>query len=263
MTRDEKIKLIKALGGFENILLMSNCATKLRYDILNKEDINLDLIKELNPNNIELIGQNHIQIDFGDDAEQINIEIQNIKINENVKIDKFNKNKENLLKNNKKLHKYRCNNIIYSTNKGISIPLSNLNDDSFSKSLLGRGYAIKVDEFKSINIHAPVSGEVIFIYPSKHAYGIKTKFGNEVLVHIGIGLGKYNGIGIESFVKIGQNVNHGDKIAHLDIEKLKKFNDKSLRFEIITVLTDPVRKYTNFELLLDKINKPNLPWFRI
>ncbi|UUD36712.1 PTS glucose transporter subunit IIA [Mycoplasmopsis equigenitalium] len=264
MKTNELIKLAQALGGFDNIVLMSNCATKLRYDIANKNCVDVELLKELNPYKVKFVGDNHIQIDFREDAEQINLSLQNLRIEGNVKIEINNKNQEIPLKNEEVTrHKYECDNIIYATNKGETIPLQKLKDDAFSKFMLGHGFAIKVDDLKTVNIYSPVDGKITFVYPTKHAYGIKTKFGNELLVHIGIGLGKYNGVGLESFVKVGQEVKHGDKIAFMDVNKLKKFKDETLRYDVITVLTDPVRRYTEFELIEKNIAKPNIPWFRI
>ncbi|MCE6115120.1 PTS transporter subunit EIIB [Mycoplasmopsis agalactiae] len=58
-------QIIKALGGVENISKYRNCATKLRYDIVDKNLVNEDKLIESGASNINFVGDNHIQVKYG------------------------------------------------------------------------------------------------------------------------------------------------------------------------------------------------------
>ncbi|SYV97744.1 pts system enzyme IIA component [Mycoplasmopsis edwardii] len=92
---------------------------------------------------------------------------------------------------------------------------------------MGDGFAIKFQSEKVGNVYAPVSGEITMVYPSKHAYGIETKEGAKVLVHIGIDTVKLDGKGFKSYVQEGTRVKAGDKLASVDLGLLKKNKIKS------------------------------------
>lgn len=67
--------------------------------------------------------------------------------------------------------------------KGNLIPLSEVSDDVFSQKMLGDGFAVKPTGQEVV---APVSGTITTLFPTKHAIGIKTAEGLEVLIHLGI-----------------------------------------------------------------------------
>ncbi|MEI0496679.1 glucose PTS transporter subunit IIA [Brachyspira intermedia] len=102
--------------------------------------------------------------------------------------------------------------------------LSDIADEAFSSGAMGEGFAIELDD--SI-VTAPCDGEIIAAFPTKHAYGIETAGGNEILIHIGMDTVELNGEGFESFVKVGDKIKKGDKIAKVDLEYVKN-HGKSL-----------------------------------
>ena len=70
-------------------------------------------------------------------------------------------------------------------------------------------------------VAAPVSGELVSVFPTGHAYGIRTDQGQEVLIHIGIDTVKLNGKGFDIRVKQGDYVKQGDILAYVDLEYIK------------------------------------------
>lgn len=86
--------------------------------------------------------------------------------------------------------------------------LTKVNDQVFSAKLMGDGAAVIPSDG---TIYAPVTGTVTIAYETKHAYGIKSDDGAEVLIHIGLDTVNLKGEHFESFVKQGQIVNKGDK----------------------------------------------------
>ena len=102
--------------------------------------------------------------------------------------------------------------------------LSDIADEAFSSGAMGEGFAIELAD--SI-VTSPCDGEIIAAFPTKHAYGIETSDGNEILIHIGMDTVELNGEGFESFVKVGDKIKKGDKIAKVDLEYVKN-HGKSL-----------------------------------
>ena len=96
--------------------------------------------------------------------------------------------------------------------------LSDIADEAFSSGAMGEGFAIELTD--SI-VTSPCDGEIIAAFPTKHAYGIETANGNEILIHIGMDTVELKGEGFESFVKVGDKVKKGDKIAKVDLEYVK------------------------------------------
>lgn len=98
--------------------------------------------------------------------------------------------------------------------KGNLIPLSEVSDDVFSQKMLGDGFAVKPTGQEVV---APVSGTITPLFPTKHAIGIKTAEGLEVLIHLGIDTVELKGKPFKLFVEQGDSVKAGDKLAEMDI----------------------------------------------
>lgn len=101
---------------------------------------------------------------------------------------------------------------------GTLIKLSKVDDESFSKKIIGEGFAVETNDGF---IYSPINGEVVMIFPTNHAIIIKSKSGLEVLVHMGVDTVDLNGEGFEIFIKKGDKIKSGDKLAYMDIEKMK------------------------------------------
>ena len=108
---------------------------------------------------------------------------------------------------------------ILSPVTGKAFELSNAKDDVFSSLSLGDGIAFTPEEGK---IYAPVTGEITVAYPTKHAIGIKSDNGLEVLIHIGIDTVELNGKYFESNIKQGMHVKAGEELVSFDIDKIKE-----------------------------------------
>lgn len=101
---------------------------------------------------------------------------------------------------------------------GTTINLSQVNDEVFSSGMMGDGIAIEPNDNV---VYAPADGEITVAYETKHAYGMTTVDGLEILIHIGLDTVNMEGKGFESFVKQGQTVSKGDKLGSFDSEQIK------------------------------------------
>lgn len=107
---------------------------------------------------------------------------------------------------------------LHSVTTGVGLPLEDVADQVFSTKLIGDGYAMKSNTGE---IYSPVSGTVTTVFPTKHAIGISTENGIEILVHMGIDTVSLDGQGFDIFVKEGEHVTPQRKIAHMDLAALE------------------------------------------
>lgn len=97
-------------------------------------------------------------------------------------------------------------------------PLSEATDPVFAQALMGDGLVIVPSEGELV---APVDGKVAVLFPTKHAIGLETKEGLEMLIHIGMDTVDLDGKGFTAHVKVGDVVSAGDKLISFDIEAIK------------------------------------------
>lgn len=129
--------------------------------------------------------------------------------------------------------KKSSNNIsLFSPAEGELIPITAVSDKVFSGKLLGDGYAVIPTDGE---IYSPIKGEIVSIFPSKHAITLKNTVGLEVILHMGVDTVDLKGIPFEISVKEGQKVKQTTKLASINLKYLKE-NKKSN--EIIVALTN-------------------------
>ena len=102
--------------------------------------------------------------------------------------------------------------------KGKAVPLSEVNDPTFSEGMLGEGVAVIPEEGK---FYAPCDGEIGMVFDTLHAVSLTSDFGAEVLIHVGLDTVKMNGDGFTGHVHAGDKVKKGDLLLEVDLEKVK------------------------------------------
>ena len=97
--------------------------------------------------------------------------------------------------------------------------LENVADPVFAQKVMGEGFGIVPEDEK---VYSPITATVTSVFKTKHAIGFSTADGLEVLVHMGVDTVELNGTPFELFVKEGDSVKAGQKIALMDTEAIKK-----------------------------------------
>ena len=120
---------------------------------------------------------------------------------------------------------------------GSVIPLDHVQDEVFSKRVLGDGCAILPEDGK---LYSPLDGEITSIAESKHAYGFRGDDGVEVLVHMGLETVSLKGKAFTSHVKVGDKIKAGDLVAEADLTLLREKNIDVTTPIIITEPTDEI-----------------------
>lgn len=129
---------------------------------------------------------------------------------------------------------------------GEIIELGNVPDEVFASKMVGDGLAIRPTEKEVLS---PCDGKIVQLFPTKHAIGIETKEGIEILIHIGVDTVTLNGNGFKSFVSVGDRVFSGDKLLEIDLDYISK-NAKSTITPILITNMDKVKEI--------KFNKGNV-----
>jgi trehalose PTS system EIIBC or EIIBCA component len=121
--------------------------------------------------------------------------------------------------------------IIFSPLSGRVYSLNAVPDPTFAKKMMGDGIAI--DPVEGILL-SPVDGEIVTVFPTKHAIGIRSRTGVEILIHVGIDTVKLDGEGFEVFVKAGDSIEKGDQLLTFDLAFIREKAASSLTPVIIT-----------------------------
>ncbi|HHY0138442.1 TPA: glucose PTS transporter subunit IIA [Clostridioides difficile] len=108
--------------------------------------------------------------------------------------------------------------------KGKIVALENVPDETFSKKMLGDGFAIDIIDGKIVS---PISGKLETVASSGHAFGIKGTNG-EVLIHVGIDTVALNGDGFDVAVKQGDMVKQGDVLVNVDLKRIHELGKSTL-----------------------------------
>lgn len=119
--------------------------------------------------------------------------------------------------------------------EGEVVPLNEINDQAFSTGALGKGIGIKPI---SHVIHSPIDGEVLTVFSTKHAIGLRSDQGVEVLIHIGIDTVSLEGKYFTMNVKQGDRVRTGQPIGEVDFEKVREAGYDPTTIVVITNTND-------------------------
>ncbi|MGL5313219.1 MAG: beta-glucoside-specific PTS transporter subunit IIABC [Peptostreptococcaceae bacterium] len=120
---------------------------------------------------------------------------------------------------------------VQSPINGKVLALSDIEDPVFSSGAMGKGIAIKPEDNK---VYAPFNGTVEFIADSKHAIGLLSENGVELLIHVGMDTVKMNGKGFNIKTNVGSKVKQGDLLLEFDIQAIEKAGYTTVTPVVIT-----------------------------
>ena len=129
--------------------------------------------------------------------------------------------------------------------------MSEVKDQAFSSGALGKGVGIRPADQE---VYAPVNGEVTCVFPTRHAIGIQSDSGVEILLHIGIDTVQLEGKHFEVLVEQGQRIRRGDKLAVVDFEGIRADGYDDTIMVVITNTQD----YLDVVPSLGTMNTPDM-----
>lgn len=212
--------ICQGLGGKKNISDIDCCATRLRCTVHKGELVNEALLKESGASGVVRKGVG-VQIIYGPRVTVIKSNLEDYLVtapDEEITMTAVeNNNEEKVIK--KEVEGNITNTIILdSPLTGVAEDLSQAPDEAFASKMMGDGVVVTPIDG---NVIAPADGVISFVFPSKHAVGLTTNDGLELLIHIGIDTVKLDGKGFETFVKDGDKVKKGDKLLSFDLDFIK------------------------------------------
>lgn len=234
------------MGGRNNITSVDCCATRLRCSIADSSLVDEKLLKSTGAVGVIVKGQG-IQIIYGPQVTVIKSELEAYLAEEHeedtaeatddaenmgTKVTAETEAAVNLAESKniaENVHK------LYSPFQGVLKPITEAPDEAFASKAMGDGYLVMPEDGI---VAAPEDGEVMFVFPSKHAIGLKAADGMEYLLHIGVDTVKLNGEGFTVFVSDGQKIKKGDKLMEFDPVYIREHAVSDACIVIFTGLTE-------------------------
>ncbi|WP_419749936.1 glucose PTS transporter subunit IIA [Terrisporobacter petrolearius] len=229
--QDDKISamILKGLGGRDNLSDLDCCATRLRVTVKDSSKVSESLLKSSGAAGVIIKG-NGIQVIYGPRVTVIKSNLEDF-IASGVNLEVAADLDPVDAKEEKKENKVENNSIIVAPIEGNAIYLEEVGDGVFSEGMLGKGVAIEPAVGRAVS---PVDGVVSTIFDTKHAVGLTSDNGVEVLIHIGLDTVKLNGKYFTTHVKAGDRVKAGDLLVEFDIEKIKEAGYPTVTPVIVT-----------------------------
>ena len=234
------------MGGRNNITSVDCCATRLRCSIADSSLVDEKLLKSTGAVGVIVKGQG-IQIIYGPQVTVIKSELEAYLAEEHeedtaettdgaenmgTKVTAETEASVNLAESKniaENVHK------LYSPFQGVLKPITEAPDEAFASKAMGDGYLVMPENGTVV---APEDGEVMFVFPSKHAIGLKAADGTEYLLHIGVDTVKLNGEGFTVFVSDGQKIKKGEKLMEFDPSYIREHAVSDACIVIFTGLTE-------------------------
>ena len=197
-TSDNRSELIaEGLGGKANISDVDCCATRLRCTVHDASLVSEEILNSTGAKGVVKKG-NGIQVIYGPQVTVIK------------------SNLEDYLENS--VEEVTDSEVVVAPCDGKVGLLSETPDETFASEMMGKGLVI----FPTSNkFYAPVDGKVPFVFGTKHAIGMVSDKGTEILLHIGIDTVTLNGEGYTIHVENGQDIKKGDLLAEVDLDFIK------------------------------------------
>jgi glucose PTS system EIICBA or EIICB component len=223
--------ILTALGGKDNITNLDACITRLRVSVSDPKDVDKDRLKKLGASGVLEMG-NNIQAIFGTQSDHLKSQIKDIMAG---KSPKSTDNKEKVAEGKKVEATPSSKDKIVAPIEGRLMPITEVPDQVFSGKMMGDGFAI---EPVSGSVVAPVSGKIINVFPTKHAIGIESVNGKEILIHFGIDTVNLKGEGFEVLVSEGEEISAGQTLMNVDLAHIKANATSTITPVVFTNLSE-------------------------
>lgn len=188
-------RILKGLGGKENLSDLDCCATRLRVTVMDSALVSDEILKQSGASAVIHKG-NGVQVIYGPQVSVIKSNLEEYM--ETADADGF-----------IELSAYM---------NGTVVPLEEVKDEAFSQKILGDGVAIEPKEGR---LYAPCDGTVEMVFDTKHAINLVSDQGCEILLHVGIDTIKLGGKYFEVHVSDGQKIHKGDLLISFDLDGIR------------------------------------------
>lgn len=212
----QAVNIINLLGGRANIVDVDACMTRLRVTVKDADKVgNAEQWKAEGAMGLVMKGQG-VQAIYGPKADVLKSDIQDILDSGEIIPETLPSQMTEAQQNTVQFK--GLTEEVYSVADGQVVALEQVKDPVFAQKMMGDGFAV---EPATGNIVSPVAGTVSSIFPTKHALGLVTEAGLEVLVHIGLDTVSLEGKPFTVHVAEGQKVVAGDLLVTADLDAIR------------------------------------------
>ena len=225
----QAVNIINLLGGRANIVDVDACMTRLRVTVKDADRVGTEeQWKAEGAMGLVMKGQG-VQAIYGPKADVLKSDIQDILDSGEVIPETLPSQMTETQQNT--VHFKGVTEEVYSVADGQVVALEQVEDPVFAQKMMGDGFAV---EPANGNIVSPVTGTVSSIFPTKHALGLVTDSGLEVLVHIGLDTVSLEGKPFTVHVSEGQKVAAGDLLVTADLDAIREAGRKTSTVVVFT-----------------------------
>lgn len=212
--------ICQGLGGKKNISDVDCCATRLRCTVIDSSKVQDALLKQSGAAGVIHKGLG-VQVIYGPKVTVIKSNLEDYLASpaSDIEAPLPTATPAAEPKQEKKQTSNKPEEVFSSYVEGTLADISEAPDEAFAGKLMGDGVVM----FPKGNIvYAPVDASIETVFPTKHAIGLKTAQGTEILIHVGIDTVKLDGKGFNVFVKDGDKVKRGDKLMEVDLKYISE-----------------------------------------
>ncbi|MGT2908012.1 PTS transporter subunit IIBC [Streptococcus dentiloxodontae] len=232
------VKIINALGGKANIADVDACMTRLRISVNDTNKVaSEETWKKLGAMGLILKG-NGVQAVYGPKADVLKSDIQDL-LDSGVDIPTVELD-DSTESSSEETSFQGITEEVQTVASGQVIPIDQVKDPVFSQKMMGDGFAVEPDNG---SVYSPVTGVVTSVFPTKHAVGLLTDNGLEVLVHVGLDTVALNGAPFSTKVTDGQRVTAGDLLLVADLDAIKSA-DRETTIVVVFTNTAEIKSVT-------------------
>ena len=225
------IKIIHLLGGKENIKDVDACMTRLRVSVEDPGKVGSEEEWKRAGAMGLIVKDKGVQAVYGPKADVLKSDIEDL-LQSGADIPEPTVEATNKNEKNEEKHVLGIEKELFTVATGEVIDLTDVNDPVFSQKMMGDGFAVIP---ATGEVTAPLSGKIVSVFPTKHAIGMQTAEGAEVLIHMGLDTVHMSQPAFEILVSEGQEVVAGTTIAQMDLDAIKNEGKETT---IIVVFTD-------------------------
>ncbi|MEH7096062.1 glucose-specific PTS transporter subunit IIBC [Neobacillus vireti] len=226
--------ILDAMGGRDNIANLDACITRLRVSVKDIKNVNKDELKRLGAAGVLEVG-NNIQAIFGPRSETIKGQMKDIMSGKRPRAAAPEQQQTQSAAATDVMQAARQNEVFAAPLKGEIKPITEVPDQVFAGKMMGDGFAIVPSEGMVVS---PVNGKIVNLFPTKHAIGILSDTGREILIHVGIDTVNLKGQGFETLVTENEIIEQGQPLLKFDINYIKEHATSTITPIVFTNLAE-------------------------
>ncbi len=233
--------ILDAMGGKQNIAHLDACITRLRVSVNDIKNVDKDELKRLGAAGVLEVG-NNIQAIFGPRSETIKGQMKDIMEGKRPRTTASNAPEKGVEQQIEEINPEALQAARKSEDEGFVAPIkgeikpiTEVPDQVFAGKMMGDGFAIVPSEGLVVS---PVNGKIVNLFPTKHAIGILSDTGREILIHVGIDTVNLKGEGFETLVSENDLVDQGQPLLKFDINHIKEHAKSTITPIVFTNLAE-------------------------